>query len=510
MEKDKIIYRLNIKDYNNNLEKILTKKTFPEAAKNLLLSMLYKIENSYEDYKKVKVNVKLKKEILQEITEIIENKCDTIEVVKPDVKDIKNDVKDKKIVTYLDEKILLYKIIELEDNTFFINQKYALTKKYLEKALNQAYTINLNEIIRDFDGWSWNISIKSVTNLAYNFLYQTILILVGHNFIEQWKYSKKDNIEALKKELLKNETDENVEEIIKLISQISIIEYILLNEDEKEKLVEKRNILKKEFDNINNKKIYLQELASKKKDIGKEIRDIDNFLNDDIKLKTEFISRNQNLSADERIFSLSDFVELLQKQRVELVKNLDVFASKMKPANYIEEKHKINKDLNLLKEIELEGNIKDKQKELIAELIGLAYKSLSSKIKNIQTKKDAVQLFYCLRYYKFIPITEQEFIKDIVEKQEQLMNLEKELITKACNIKAITIFSKDINENFDIVKEVFNTKIIDLEKVYIELRKQEDNVLIKIYDENNIEKTIKYNLLKEINVKYNKKIKLFN
>jgi len=97
-----------------------------------------------------------------------------------------------------------------------------------------------------------------------------------------------------------------------------------------------------------------------------------------------------------------------------------------------------------------------------------------------------------------------------VEKQEQLMNLEKELITKACNIKAITIFSKDINENFDIVKEVFNTKIIDLEKVYIELRKQEDNVLIKIYDENNIEKTIKYNLLKEINVKYNKKIKLFN
>ncbi len=512
MEKDKIIYKLNIKDYNNNLEKILTRKTFPEDAKNLLLSMLYKIENSYDDYKKVKVNVKFKKEILQEITEIIENKCDAIEIIKPNenVGGASQGDQCKRITTYLDEKILLYKLIELDKNIFYIDDKYVLIKKYLEKALNEGYIINLNEIIRDFDGWSWNISVKNISNFVYNFLYQTIVILAGNNFIEEWRYSKKDNVNELKKKLRKSSTDEDAEEIVKLISQISIIEYILFDNDEKKILINKQDILQKDFDDINNKKAYLQKLANKKKEIGKEIRDIDNLLNDDYKLKTEFITRNQVLSADERIFSLSDFVELLQNQRIELIKSLDVYSNMMKPANYIEEKHKINKDLNLLKELDLENDELEKEVNLISKLVNLAYKNISNKIKKAQTKKDIIELFYGLRYYKFVPILKNKFIKDIEENKKDLINLEKELITKACNLKAITIFSKNINENFDIVKEVLNTKIIDLEKVYIELKKQKEDITIVIYDENNVERTAKHNVSEEINVKYNKKIKLFN
>lgn len=54
MEKEKLISKLNIKDYNNQLEKILSKKTFSEDTKNLLLNMLYKIENAYDDYSKIK------------------------------------------------------------------------------------------------------------------------------------------------------------------------------------------------------------------------------------------------------------------------------------------------------------------------------------------------------------------------------------------------------------------------------------------------------------------------
>ena len=55
-----------------------------------------------------------------------------------------------------------------------------------------------------------------------------------------------------------------------------------------------------------------------------------------------------------------------------------------------------------------------------------------------------------------------------------------------------------------------NTKIIDLEKVYIELKKEQDKIRVIIYDENNIENEIKLNMSEEINVKFNKKIKLFN
>ena len=59
MEKRKILSKLNIdiKDYNNELEKILENKLFSYDVKNLLLSMLYKIENAYRDYETVKLEV---------------------------------------------------------------------------------------------------------------------------------------------------------------------------------------------------------------------------------------------------------------------------------------------------------------------------------------------------------------------------------------------------------------------------------------------------------------------
>ena len=63
--------KLKIKDYNEELENILGEKTFSKDVKNLLLSMLYKIENSYEDYKKTKVDVEPQNEYLEELIKII-------------------------------------------------------------------------------------------------------------------------------------------------------------------------------------------------------------------------------------------------------------------------------------------------------------------------------------------------------------------------------------------------------------------------------------------------------
>ena len=70
MKKEKIISKFNIKNYSNELEKILAKKNFTASTKNLLSDMLYKIENAYEDYKNIKVDVKSKSEIIEEIIEI--------------------------------------------------------------------------------------------------------------------------------------------------------------------------------------------------------------------------------------------------------------------------------------------------------------------------------------------------------------------------------------------------------------------------------------------------------
>ena len=44
-EKEKILAKLSIKDYKNELESILENKQFDEEAKSLLLSIFYKLDN---------------------------------------------------------------------------------------------------------------------------------------------------------------------------------------------------------------------------------------------------------------------------------------------------------------------------------------------------------------------------------------------------------------------------------------------------------------------------------
>ena len=83
MAKEDIFSKINLKDYNNILENILEQKAFTEDVKNLLLSMLYKIENGYQDYETVKVNVSSKKYFLKKVVQIIKEECKEIKLVKP-------------------------------------------------------------------------------------------------------------------------------------------------------------------------------------------------------------------------------------------------------------------------------------------------------------------------------------------------------------------------------------------------------------------------------------------
>ena len=150
--KEDLFSKLNIKDYNNQLEKILSKKTFSENTKNLLLSMLYKIENAYDDYSLVNGDTKTKRETLEEILEIIEKDLDQIEIIKEQKG--KSILEEKKIITYLNTRKMLYEIYQIKQERFEVPNKYEIINKALECTLNQGYSIASSEVIRDFDGWS--------------------------------------------------------------------------------------------------------------------------------------------------------------------------------------------------------------------------------------------------------------------------------------------------------------------------------------------------------------------
>ena len=71
MEKNKIFSKFNIKNYNNELEKILDEKLFSLNVKNLLLSMFYKIESAYKDYETIKVETLSKNDYIDHLLKTI-------------------------------------------------------------------------------------------------------------------------------------------------------------------------------------------------------------------------------------------------------------------------------------------------------------------------------------------------------------------------------------------------------------------------------------------------------
>ena len=225
MGKEEIFSKLNIKDYNNQLENILEKKSFSEGTKNILLNILYKMETAYDDYNKVKLETNLKKDILEEIIQIIEKDCKEIELIKPKLNE-KTKLGDKKfiaeknkIVSYPNEKTVFYGLYHLQDNKYIVKDKYKILKEPIEKLLNIGYIMDREEIIRDFDGWSWIIAYEEIENYIYNVIYQNIKILIGNKFLQEFIYNAQQNdfIEKLEKkinELYSEEISTKVEEEI--------------------------------------------------------------------------------------------------------------------------------------------------------------------------------------------------------------------------------------------------------------------------------------------------------
>ena len=62
-------------DKNVQLEKILEQKQIDEQAKNILQGILYKIEVSYKDYKKVKGKKETEQEYVQSLLNNIQQRC---------------------------------------------------------------------------------------------------------------------------------------------------------------------------------------------------------------------------------------------------------------------------------------------------------------------------------------------------------------------------------------------------------------------------------------------------
>ena len=519
MDKEKILSKITARDYYNELEKILEDKDFSEDVKNLLLSCVYKIEAGYKDYEIVKRMVEPKKDYLEQILRIIKDKCQKIEIIK------QNSLEDLATKKYEVDKLegnislwhpneitLLYAIYEMDDHPIYFDEKYSLVRISLSELINKGENINNLEVLRDFNGWNWNIQSNEIQDISINLVYQNLIYLLGINLLKQWVYTedRKDYLQVAKEKLKEAYGLENANEFLEYMNEISIICCVEYNEKERIRLLEEKQELQKEWERLTNKTELLNEISKTKKELLGKIKEIDQILNDKRLLEKEYIERNEKLPEYNKIFSLAHLTEILTKQRKKLLAKIEEGNKILEPQHYIQAKNEIEKKLMLLGNVDL-GEEKEKRKlSHQIKLQQIMMKCLKIQLENAKEKTEIMNLIYMFRYYFYLNISKEKTIGEEKNLQKQKETLQKEMLQKAIQEKVIAKVVKDEELNFKILQYIFENKVINLENLSMEI-KQDENLVVRFFDSDILEKEQILDPIdkKEILVKQNKKIKLW-
>ena len=523
-KKDKFLEKIVKKNYNNELEEILETKSFEENVKNLLLSILYKIEASYKDYEKVKHNVESKEDYINNFIEIIKNECNEIKVISPNSEESKIlenktflvNKTSKKIICYPIERKLLYSIAKIGRNEKIIKDKYFLIDKTLSELINTGYNINMVEPLRDFNGYSWTTLQKEIESLSHNIIYQNLKILLGHKFLNNWVKNKEfiiDYMELFKNELELNYGRKKQREIVQEVSELSILLAMKFNKNLKLEIQPIKEEVESNLIMIENKEEFIEKTTKYKKEITKEIRRIDTIINNKELLKEEYIRRNEQLPLEKKIFSMRILSEIMMKEREKYFEKIDELNKIINPQNFIKYKQELEEKSRYLKLLDVE----DLEKEIndsIIKLQKIFLDCLNIKINRAETKQEIITLIYELRYYCLIPFDQNRSINQVQQLKKSIEKVTKNIIKKAHNFKMINSFTNIEELEINILKNIFNIRIISLEDLYIKITKEKDKFYITLFDEDVFEEKVELEMVdilnkRELEIKLNKKIKLF-
>lgn len=503
MKTEKFFSKLTPKDYNNQLEKILEKKGFSTNAKNLLLSMLYKIEAAYKDYETVKVMVESKNEYIEKVLKNIQS-CNDIIIITKENENIAEDeleIKKKRYIVnaieekielfYPNEKNLLYAIWELDSTSIYFTEDYNLCRVALSELLNIGENINNVEVLRDFNGWSWAIQQDEIKNLWLNLIYQNLIYLLGFDAITKWIHQTEipNYVEVIQEHIKSEYGKEIASKLLKLMCKLSIMICVTQNTNERERLRQEKKYLQEDLEKLSNKTKLLEDISNQKKIALKEIREIDKILNSDELLQQEFIKRNEKLPEYNKIFSILHLSEILNKQRKKQLAIIEENNKLIEPTYFVEYKNKKESQYELLKMADLEnGKLLDK--DTMIELQKLFIQCMEMKVEKVTEKNDIISLIYMVRYYRFLPIENNEEIRNVKELKESLKLLQYKIVKKAIEQKVLIKISEDNKTSEELLMSLFNTKIMKLENINMELKQAYNGVSLRLYDDKVLEKII--------------------
>ena len=524
-KKEKFLNKIVKKDYNNELEIILEKKAFDESAKNLLLNILYKIEASYKDYEKVKRHVQTKEEYTKQFIRIIENDCESINICKMHSnessilgdKTFLVDKENKRIICYPIERKLLYCIAKINKQKEIIKEEYPIICQTISDLINIGNNINTVEPLRDFNGYSWTTISREIESITHNVIYQNLGMLLGYDFLDRWIQNKEfiiDYMELFKTKLEEKYDTKSQKEILKVIGKLSVLLEIKCNQKEKEIFEKDKQEVEEKLSKINNREKFIEMITKQKRKLAQEIKIIDETINNKDLLQKEYIKRNDKLPLKKKIFSVRILSKLMIQEREEKIQELEKLNGLLNPKKFVAYKKEMEEKYEYLKLVDIEELEKEIEESMI-KLQKIFLRCYKANIKKIENKTDIIDAIYEFRYYSLLPFNEDMQIYEVKSLKKEMKEVRKILLEKAQALKVMLIASNNMDINEEILKNIFHIRVISLEGIYIKLTKEKDKFYIQLFDEEAFEEKIEMENFgninkKDLEIKLNKKIKVFN
>lgn len=297
------------------------------------------------------------------------------------------------------------------------------------------------------------------------------------------------------------------------LRRISVLLEIKFNKEIREKLEILKKETEKEYKKLKDKDKYIELLQKEKNKVDKKIKDIKDTLDDDEKIKKEYDKRNRKLPLDKKIFSIRVLIKLLIEEKNEFIEKSKNLEENCKEENYNKALKETEEKLRYLRLID----IKDKEnltRELILIMQKIFLQGMNGRINQANTKEEIMDLIYQFRYYCMLPFDHEELTYQVKELHEDINSVGKFLLEKATAIKIISLFSKNTDLNYEILQNIYKTRIISLEELNIKITKEKEKFYIQLFDENIFDKKIEIEsnrkiIKKDFSIKLNKKIKVF-
>lgn len=499
------------KDKNAELEKILEQKKVNEQAKNLLQGILYKIEVSYKDYKKVKAKKQTEEKYVEKLIENIEKRCNKINVIKLSQKladeEIQKELEKNKfyvgdeIVSYPIEEKILYAIEKKSRHNKILNNKYEETTVAISDIINTGKNIDRTEVLRDFNGWSWTTINKEIENIEANLIYQSLQIILGEEFLDNWCEDKDgiiDYLELFVEEISEKYGEKIANKLRDLLIKIAMANMLKKNEQFAKKITNKIEQIDKEIQKYGDTEQNIIEVSNNKKKLLQKLNQIEKILGQESKLKEEYQKANEEASTKQKIISLKSFKKQLYNEKQELLEQIDKNSYLLNPINYMNEKNKL---VEKREQLQLILNSKEQGDELLIEFIENFLKCFEILIKNTNDEDEILMLIYRFRYFMLLPFDLKKSIKDIEQLQKRILEIEKKLVQKAIQKKVIT------DVPFEIMRHLFESRIIILEDLYYKITRNSEKYYVQIFDESVSGE--KFEITQVEKTKINKKIKIF-